>query len=180
VSGSEQQQLNLADYVQALEEERQTVERVNTERQKRRSFIVFATDPERVGEEDYKLVFACEARTQAEAERKVRRLAGEGRRPPHISPQGSTGSSFQKRVGSLNSGSRSRSLRGVAFVAVPRLGDEERLRLVGDPLEPCATRRNDDESFLASGDVLLGPIDPSVERRVDSCRRSCRNVSSGP
>jgi hypothetical protein len=79
VSHSEQQ-LNLADYVQALEEERQTAEQVNTERRKRRSFIVFATDPERVGEEDYKLVFACEAQTQAEAERKVRRLTGEGRR----------------------------------------------------------------------------------------------------
>jgi hypothetical protein len=42
--------------------------------------IGFATDPERAGEPDYKLTFATEARTQAEAERKVRRVSGERRR----------------------------------------------------------------------------------------------------
>jgi hypothetical protein len=41
---------------------------------------LFAKDPERVGEEDYKLVFACEAKTQAEAEAKVREQVENERR----------------------------------------------------------------------------------------------------
>jgi hypothetical protein len=77
---SDEKQLTLADYVREVQEESERVEETNRKRRSRRSFIVFATDPERVGEEDYKLVFACEAQTQAEAERKVRRLTGKGRR----------------------------------------------------------------------------------------------------
>jgi hypothetical protein len=77
---SDENQLSLADYVREVQEERERFEKKNRERRSRRSFIVFATDPERVGDDDYKLVFACEARTQAEAERKVRRVVGEVRR----------------------------------------------------------------------------------------------------
>jgi hypothetical protein len=77
---SEPEQLNLADFAAELEKKRRKTERENQRRRDRRAFIVFATDPERVGADDYKLTFACEAKTQAEAERKVRRLAGEQRR----------------------------------------------------------------------------------------------------
>jgi hypothetical protein len=73
-------QLDLADYAEALEEERQSVERENKKRRGRRAFVVFVTDPERAGKDDYKLVFACEARTQAQAEAKVRREVGNERR----------------------------------------------------------------------------------------------------
>jgi hypothetical protein len=75
-----EKQLNLADYVEALEEERQTVEKANSERRKRRSFIVFATDPAKAGEADYKLTFATEARTESEAQQKVRKVVDEHRR----------------------------------------------------------------------------------------------------
>jgi hypothetical protein len=74
------EQLDLAAYVRDLEAEKKRRERANERRRKRRAFVVFATDPERAGKDDYKLVFACEAKTQAEAERKVRRLAGSRRR----------------------------------------------------------------------------------------------------
>jgi len=75
----EPEQLDLADYVHDLEEERRKRKR-RLERRERRSWVVFATDPEKVGEPDYKLTFATEARTKAEAERKVRRVVEEGRR----------------------------------------------------------------------------------------------------
>jgi len=73
-------QLDLANYAEELEEERRSVERENKQRRNRRAFVVFATHPERAGKDDYKLVFACEARTQAQAEAKVRREVGEERR----------------------------------------------------------------------------------------------------
>src|SRR5262249_28738421 len=75
---TEEKQLNLADYVHDLEAERRK-RRPKGDRDNR-AYIVFATDPERVGEEDYKLVFATEARTEAEAQAKVRPLVGSNRR----------------------------------------------------------------------------------------------------
>ena len=77
---SDEKQLTLADYVREVEQDGARVEQKNREKRARRAFIVFATDPERAGQDEYKLVFACEARTQAEAERKVRQLTGERRR----------------------------------------------------------------------------------------------------
>ena len=77
---SDEKQLTLADYGREVQEEGARVERKNREKRERRAFIVFATDPEQAGQDEYKLVFASEARTQAEAERKVRRLAGKRRR----------------------------------------------------------------------------------------------------
>jgi hypothetical protein len=73
-------QLSIVDYANELEEQRERAEREQKQRRSRRAFIVFATDPDRAGQDDYKLVFATEAKTQAEAERKVRTLAGERRR----------------------------------------------------------------------------------------------------
>jgi len=75
----EPEQLDLADYVHDLEEERRKRKKKPTRRE-RRSWVVFATDPDKVGEPDYKLTFATEARTKAEAERKVRRVVGGERR----------------------------------------------------------------------------------------------------
>ena len=74
----EPQQLNLGDYVHDLDEERK--KRRPRKKQQRRTFIVFATDPEKAGEADYKLTFATEARTEAEAQRKVRKVVDEHRR----------------------------------------------------------------------------------------------------
>lgn len=75
-----ERQLDLAEYAEAVEEERQAVERKNKQRRNRRAFIVFATDPGRAGRDDYKLVLACEAKTQAQAEAKIRQEVGENRR----------------------------------------------------------------------------------------------------
>jgi hypothetical protein len=66
------EQLTLVDYVHDLDEEREKDKQSKGNRHERRAWVVFATHPERVGEEDYKLVFACEAKTQAEAEAKIR------------------------------------------------------------------------------------------------------------
>jgi hypothetical protein len=77
---SDERQLNLADYIEAVEEDRQAVAQENKRRRGRRAFLVFATDPDRAGQDDYKLVFACEAKTQAQAEAKVRREVGRERR----------------------------------------------------------------------------------------------------
>jgi len=74
------EQLNLGDYANELAEERSRVEDMNRDRRKRRAFIVFATDPDRVGQDDYKLIFACEARSAADAAAKVRARVGEERR----------------------------------------------------------------------------------------------------
>lgn len=73
---TDDQQLSLGDYF--LEKEAE--EQAERARQRRRAFIVFATDPEKVGQDDYKLTFACEAATQGEAESKVRSLVGRRRR----------------------------------------------------------------------------------------------------
>jgi hypothetical protein len=75
---TENRQLNLVDYVHDLEAERR--KRRPKSRRDNRAYIVFATDPERVGQDDYKLVFATEARTEAEAQAKVRPLVGTERR----------------------------------------------------------------------------------------------------
>jgi hypothetical protein len=77
---SDARQLSIVDYANDIAQERQAADRENKRRRSRRSFIVFATAPDRVGEDDYKLVFATEAKTQAEAERKVRRTVGDTRR----------------------------------------------------------------------------------------------------
>lgn len=69
-------QLDLVDYVASLADEKAEREA----KARRRAFVVFATDPDRAGREDYKLVFACEASTPAEAARKVRPIAGKTRR----------------------------------------------------------------------------------------------------
>jgi FPC/CPF motif-containing protein YcgG len=60
---SDEKQLTLEDCLREVQEERARFEQKNRERRARRSFVVFATDPERAGQDDYKLVFACEART---------------------------------------------------------------------------------------------------------------------
>lgn len=73
-------QLDLADYAHDLAKDRARLGRANGGRRGRRSFVVFATHPERVGHDDYKLVFACEARTTAEAEDRVRRRVEPERR----------------------------------------------------------------------------------------------------
>jgi hypothetical protein len=75
---TEPEQLNLADYVHDLDEERRKRRKVGSS--ERRTYVVFATDPDKVGEPDYKLTFATDARTEAEAEKKVRAVAGDGRR----------------------------------------------------------------------------------------------------
>lgn len=75
---NEPRQLNLADYVHDLDAERR--KRRPSQRPERRTFIVFATDPAKAGEADYKLTYATEARTEAEAERKVRAVVDDHRR----------------------------------------------------------------------------------------------------
>ena len=47
---SEEQQLSIVDYVNDLAEERQAADAEKRQRRSRRSFIVFATDPDRAGE----------------------------------------------------------------------------------------------------------------------------------
>lgn len=76
MSERDPQQLDLAEYAAALADEQAEREA----KARRRAFVVFATDPEKAGQDDYKLVFACEASTPAEAARKVRPLAGKARR----------------------------------------------------------------------------------------------------
>jgi hypothetical protein len=75
---NEPKQLDLTDYVHDLDEERR--KRRRSQRPERRTFIVFATDPEKVGEADYKLTFATEAHSGAEAEGKVREVVDKRRR----------------------------------------------------------------------------------------------------
>jgi len=74
---SDDKQLDLVDYVHDLEEERR---KRRGHRSNRRTFVVFATDPAKAGQPDYKLTFATEALTEAEAARKVREVVDEGRR----------------------------------------------------------------------------------------------------
>ena len=63
-----------------LEVERIHVAAINAERASRRSYIVFATDPE-VSPEDpgYRKAFATEARTPSQAIAKIRPIAGDRR-----------------------------------------------------------------------------------------------------
>lgn len=75
-----EQQLNLADYAREVEIEQQEVVEATRKNRESRTFIVFATDPEKVGNEDYKLVFACKARTANEAENKVQAKLKDERR----------------------------------------------------------------------------------------------------
>jgi hypothetical protein len=75
---TDDKQLDLVDYVHDLEAERK--KRRNDPPSENRAFIVFATDPAKVGEADYKLTFATEARTGAEAEHKVRAVVDVERR----------------------------------------------------------------------------------------------------
>lgn len=72
------EQLTLADYVQEMESERAQTRA--KDRRRKRAWIVFATHPDRVEQEDYKLVFTCDASTQAEAEAKVRDIVESERR----------------------------------------------------------------------------------------------------
>lgn len=74
---NDERQLDLADYVRDLDAERR---KRRSSRKERRAYIVFATDPDKVGEPDYKLTFATEARTGGEAEQKVRHVVSEHRR----------------------------------------------------------------------------------------------------
>jgi len=91
------EQLTLVDYAHDLEEERAKVKRANSNRRKRRAWIVFATHPDRVGEDDYKLVFACEAK-QAEAEAKVRERVEAERRVIAYLASGKYGAQLNEAV----------------------------------------------------------------------------------
>lgn len=75
-----EQQLNLADYAREVEAEQQEVVEATRKNRESRTFIVFATDPAKVGRDDYKLVFACKARTPNEAENKAQDHVGGERR----------------------------------------------------------------------------------------------------
>jgi hypothetical protein len=72
---SEGRQLSLAEYI----EEREAEKRAERAKGKRRAFVVIATDPEKAGQSDYRLTFACEAATKTEAEHKIRPLVGRRR-----------------------------------------------------------------------------------------------------
>lgn len=74
------EQLNLGDFAAEMEKKRRKAERDTRRRRDRRAFIVFATDPEKAGAPDYKLTFACEARNEGEAERKIRKVVEDRRR----------------------------------------------------------------------------------------------------
>ena len=73
-------QLDLVEWADELEAERDHVRKTNAERSSNRGFIVIATDPTISPDEpSYREVFATEARTPAQATAKVRPLV-EGRR----------------------------------------------------------------------------------------------------
>jgi hypothetical protein len=73
-------QVDLFEWAQELEEEREHVARTNAERSARRGYIVFATAPDIPPDDPgYRQVFATEARTPNQAVGTVRTLA-EGRR----------------------------------------------------------------------------------------------------
>jgi hypothetical protein len=74
------QQLNLADYARQVDAEREEVVEATRKNRESRTYIVFATDPAKVGQDDYKLVFACKARTPNEAQNKVGTRLREARR----------------------------------------------------------------------------------------------------
>jgi hypothetical protein len=69
-------QIDLLAWAEELERERKRIESVNRARAERRSFLVFATDPEAGPDSpDYRRVYATEERTPARAIRKIRPLA---------------------------------------------------------------------------------------------------------
>jgi hypothetical protein len=73
-------QTDLFAWAEELNEERQRREHINAERASRRGYLVFATDPNlHPDDPDYRKVYATEAKTPAQAVRKIRALA-EGRR----------------------------------------------------------------------------------------------------
>jgi hypothetical protein len=73
-------QMNLLQWAEELETERQQLAAANEERRARRGFIVIATDPTvDTDSPEYRHVFATEAKTAGQATAKVRPLA-EGRR----------------------------------------------------------------------------------------------------
>jgi len=73
-------QIDLFAWAKDLEEERERIADINTERAARRGYLVFATDPD-VSPDDpeYRQVYATEAGTPNQAMAKVRSIA-EGRR----------------------------------------------------------------------------------------------------
>jgi hypothetical protein len=69
-------QIDLFAWAEELEAEREHVAKTNRERSERRGYLVFATDPDADPDsEDYRRVYATEARTPARAIRKVKSLA---------------------------------------------------------------------------------------------------------
>ncbi|MGH2965128.1 MAG: hypothetical protein ACRDMH_07080 [Solirubrobacterales bacterium] len=74
-------QIDLFAWAEELNEEREQLERANAERSRRRGYLVFATDPSvHPDDPEYREVYATEAKTPAQAVRKIRPLAGSGRR----------------------------------------------------------------------------------------------------
>ena len=74
------EQIDLIVWAEELDAERDRVRDINAARASRRGFLVFATDPGLAPDDPgYRQVYATEARTPAEATRKVRPLA-DGRR----------------------------------------------------------------------------------------------------
>jgi hypothetical protein len=73
-------QVDLFEWAQELDAERERVRKTNDRRARRRGFLVFATDPGiDTDDPEYRRVFATEAGTPAQAMAKIRPLA-EGRR----------------------------------------------------------------------------------------------------
>lgn len=80
MSPPDTKQLDLVEWADELEAERDHVRRTNAERSSNRGFIVIATDPAISPDEpSYREVFATEARTHNQAVAKVRPFA-DGRR----------------------------------------------------------------------------------------------------
>ena len=74
------EQIDLAAWAEELDAERERVRDINEERAARRGYLVFAVDPASSPDQPgYREVYATEAKTPAEATKKVRPLA-EGRR----------------------------------------------------------------------------------------------------
>lgn len=73
-------QIDLFAWAKDLEEERQRIAEINGEREARRGWLVFATDPDAAPDEPgYRELYATEARTSNQAIAKVRPIT-EGRR----------------------------------------------------------------------------------------------------
>ncbi len=73
-------QIDLFAWAEELNEEREQMQQANAERASRRGYLVFATDPDvHPDQPGYRLVYATEAKTPAQAVRKVRPLANRRR-----------------------------------------------------------------------------------------------------